>query len=60
MLKRYWWRWLLGIGLLVGICWPAYTWSQANIKTLKNTGGRGWHQLLWSPDRVRHRTGLIV
>lgn len=38
MLKRYWWRWLLGIGLLVGICWPAYTWSQANIKTLKNTG----------------------
>ncbi|CAJ1226986.1 alpha/beta hydrolase [Lactiplantibacillus xiangfangensis] len=37
-MKRNWWKWVLGLVILVGVCWPAYTWSQANIKTLKNAG----------------------
>lgn len=37
-MKRNWWRWLLGLIVLVGVCWPAYNWSKANISTLKNAG----------------------
>ncbi|AVK62225.1 acyltransferase [Lactobacillus sp. CBA3605] len=37
-MKHNWWRWLLGVIILVGISWPAYNWSKADIKTLKNAG----------------------
>lgn len=37
-MKRNWWKWLLGVVVLIGISWPAYTWSRANIKTMKNAG----------------------
>jgi len=38
MLKRNWWRWLLAILLVIGVCWPAYNWSKNTIKTLKDAG----------------------
>ena len=38
MLKRNWWRWLIGLLVVMGICWPAYNWSRANITTLKTAG----------------------
>lgn len=38
MLKRNWWRWLIGLFVVIGICWPAYNWSRANITTLKTAG----------------------
>ena len=37
-MKRNWWRWCLGLIVLIGVCWPAYTWSKANIKSLKTAG----------------------
>jgi len=38
MRKRNWWQWLIGVVILVGVCWPAYNWTRANIKTLKDAG----------------------
>ncbi|RRK09834.1 alpha/beta hydrolase [Lactiplantibacillus garii] len=37
-MKRNWWKWLVGVLVLMGVCWPAYNWSKANVKTLKNAG----------------------
>ncbi|MFC6179756.1 alpha/beta hydrolase [Lactiplantibacillus daowaiensis] len=37
-MKRNWWRWLIGLVVLVAVCWPAYNWSRTNIKTLKDAG----------------------
>jgi len=38
MWKRNWWQWLLGVVIVVGVCWPAYNWTRSNIKTLKDAG----------------------
>ncbi|MFC6201163.1 alpha/beta hydrolase [Lactiplantibacillus nangangensis] len=37
-MRHNWWRWLLGLVILLGVSWPAYTWTKANIKTLKSAG----------------------